>query len=79
MTIDVKTIRFRKAAYRGKNSSGDEPRWHKALYGYKKGEIYVRYVARCGYTIDDAILKNVRISEAKRPKGELCSKCEAHR
>ena len=74
----VKVTRFKRGAYLGGNSSGDEPRWHIAVSDYEKGEIYNRMRALCGYTLTlrSQIRGGVEVSKAVRPpKGEQCKKC----
>lgn len=71
------TVRFRRAGYRGQNSSGDQPRWHIAVHEYRKGEVYKKYVALCGFEIDMPWLRGGQLSYAKKPAGQHCMKCIA--
>lgn len=69
-------VRFRRP-YRGGNSEGrTESRWHIAVQPYRKGELYRRYLALCGYEIENPWMRGGDLSYAKKPKGTLCAKCE---
>jgi hypothetical protein len=51
--------------------------WHIAVQDYKKGEIYRRYLALCGYEIKMpwATRAETQLSRAKRVDGPKCQKC----
>lgn len=74
-----RVTRFRKSSYAGKNSAGDIPRWHVAVYAYRKGEPYKSYEALCGYTIEWPCFENlpVLLSIAKKvnDKNPHCALC----
>lgn len=70
-------VLFRREAYRGGNSAGDVPRWHVAVRPYRKGELYSRYLALCGYEIEIPYLSGGELSYAKKPRGPVCKKCRA--
>lgn len=70
---------FKLGSWAGGNSRDAEPIWHLATANYRRGELYLTYRALCGYAIEQAILKDVRISKAQRtsslPRGGWCKKC----
>lgn len=72
-------VRFKRSAYGGENSRGDVPRWHIAAHAYRKGELYKKYVALCGYEIEMPFLqrRETLLSHAKTVRGPQCSKCIA--
>jgi len=66
--------RFRRGSYSAE-AKGGEPKWHIAVQDYKKGEIYRRYLALCGYEIKMPWGNGTQLSRAKRVDGPKCSKC----
>jgi hypothetical protein len=70
-------VRFKRATWRGGNSRDQVPIWHIAVHPYRKGELYQRYVALCGYEIEVPYLTNAMLSHAVKPKGGHCKKCIA--
>lgn len=66
-------LRVKRPAYRGATSS--PPRWHRPAGNYDPKEVYLRIETLCGYELDG--LRPVSWSTAVKPRGELCSKCEA--
>lgn len=68
--------RFKRGGYVTDNPNVVEPKWHVAVQDYKRGGIYRRYLALCGYEVKMPWrYGDMKLSKAKRVRGPQCSKC----
>ena len=66
--------------YAGKTSTGaTRTRWHRTAAAYDPREVYQYLQTLCGYEIllSDQLRGRHQFSTAVKPRGELCSRCEA--